>query len=161
MLQDEELEAPRPIRSPEYIVAKRKFQCFNTATLGLFNHFARKIFHDSIFTRWRLCRNFLNKTPILKRTRMRFFSTTPSFLKTIFFSDEIHFHLCGSVSKENMRYSADTKLWKLHRVNSDWLHNFFFHGDDLETHGFNTTLQRHTPQDGCFEEILPTAPHFN
>jgi len=31
-----------------------------------------------------------------------------------FFSDEDHFHLCGSVNKRNMRYLADTNPQKLH-----------------------------------------------
>ena len=32
----------------------------------------------------------------------------------VFFSDEAHFHLCGSVNKQNMRYRADTNPRQLH-----------------------------------------------
>lgn len=117
---------PRPIRSPENIEAvrasmlrsPRRSARKHASALGLSDRSVRRILHDDLHFH-------PYKMSIVHELSERDFNSRRNACEVllevvpedaiVFFSDEAHFHLCGSVNKQNMRYWADTNPRELHQ----------------------------------------------
>ena len=118
--------APRPIRSPENIEAvrdavlrsPRRSARKHASALELSDRSVRRILHyDLHFHPYKMA--------IVQELSERDFNSRRNACEVllevvpenaiVFFSDEAHFHLCGSVNKQNMRYWAYTNPRELHQ----------------------------------------------
>lgn len=117
---------PRPVRSPENIEAvrasmlrsPRRSARKHASALGLSDRSVRRILRDDLHFH-------PYKMAIVQELSERDFNSRMNACELlldvvpegaiVFFSDEAHFHLCGSVNKQNMRYWADTNPRELHQ----------------------------------------------
>lgn len=116
---------PRPIRTPENIEAvrasvlrsPRRSARKHASALRLSDRSVRRILHENLHYH-------PYKMAIVQELSERDFNSRRNACEVllevvpedaiVFFSDEAHFHLCGSVNKQNMRYWAETNPRELH-----------------------------------------------
>ena len=116
---------PRPIKSPENIEAVRASMLRppwrsvrkHVSALGFSDCSVRKILHDLHFHPYKMAILQELSEPDFNSRRNAcevLLEVVPEDAIFFFFSDA-HFHLCGSVNKQNMRYWADIKPRELHQ----------------------------------------------
>ena len=114
ILTPENIEAVRAsmLRSPRRSVRK------HASALGLSDRSVRRIIHDDLhFHPYKMATVQGLFWMWLQFSEERAWGSfgSRSWGRYCFFSDEAHFHLCGSVNKQNMRYWADTNPRELHQ----------------------------------------------
>ncbi|CAK1578615.1 unnamed protein product [Parnassius mnemosyne] len=116
---------PRPIRSPENIEAvrasmlrsPRRSARKHASALGLSSRSVRRILHEDLhFHPYKMAtvQELSKRDYDSRRNACEILLDVVPEDAIVFFSDEAHFHLCGSVNKQNMRYWADTNPRELH-----------------------------------------------
>lgn len=116
---------PRPVRSPENIEtvraamlrSPRRSARKHASALGLSTRSVRRILHEDLHFhpyKMAIVQELFERDFNCRRNACEVLLEVVPDDALVFFSDEAHFHLCGSVNKQNMRYWADANPRGLH-----------------------------------------------